>query len=380
MEKFLPTLTATPIVLILAGGKGERFWPRSQADKPKQLQCIYSDKSLLEETLKRARLLSKSKKRIFICCSSTFRRAIIKSHPYIASYPFIIEPQGCNTAAIIALAALHLERRFPGAIHVVLPADHYVAPPEAFCKTVKTAMTAAKRQLLLTIGISPKRPETQYGYIHSGEKIEDLDAYKIHAFTEKPNLNTAQKYLAKGGYYWNSGIFVWSGNTILQEFRKHAREIYEPIASAFVHKGLFRQGLFRRRLKRAFEQEIPILPVDVAILEKSSSLAMVPASFQWDDLGSWTSLERIMSPVDSAGNILFSRRKQGHLSSLESHDNIVALDQKKNKGLVALLGVRDLVIVQEGDVLLVAKRNALDKMKELVKQVRENPSLQKYRE
>ncbi len=366
--------TNLPLVLILAGGKGERFWPRSTTDKPKQLQCIYSDKTLLEETLTRARLLT-TKERIFICCSKAFQKSILKRHPNMRRQSFILEPQGCNTAPIIALAALQLEERFPGSVHVILPADHYVAPPDAFCASIQAAIQAAQRRLLLTIGIRPLRPETQYGYIQAGGLLEGLNAQKIVAFTEKPKLATAQEYLATGAYYWNSGIFVWAGDVILEEFRKHAPDILEPIETAFVprYKGFWRHKAFLHRLATAFTK-IPKLPVDIAILEKSSRLAMVPAAFRWDDLGSWTSLERVLDAADGNANILFSRHNQTQIATLQSSSNIVAVD----KGLVALLGVKDLVIVQEGDVLLIAQRDSLDSIKELVGQARQNPSLQKY--
>ena len=232
------------LVLILAGGRGERFWPRSSKQKPKQLQEIYSEKTLLEETLERARLLTK-KEWIFIACDAHFQKTILKRHPELSKEAFIIEPEGRDTAPIIALAALELERRFPQAVHILMPADHYIIPPEKFTKTLESAIKMARKNFLVTLGIVPKSPNSQYGYIQAGEKLEKesqkdkedkgeekLVARKILSFTEKPDMATAEKYLAQGNYFWNSGIFIWPGKLILSELQQHAPEIVNPLKNS----------------------------------------------------------------------------------------------------------------------------------------------------
>ena len=368
MMKAAPQLEAgrEVVVLILAGGRGERFWPRSSKQKPKQLQEIYSQKTLLAETLERAQLLTREE-HIFIGCDAHFQKAILKRHPELSKQAFIIEPQGRNTAPMIALAALELEKRFPGAIHVVMPADHYITPQVDFIKTLKKAIQTASKNFLVTLGIVPKFPNSQYGYIQAGEVIEkgkEPGTRKILSFTEKPDKATAEKYLAQGDYFWNSGIFIWSGKLILSEFQKLAPEIIAPLKAAMGNP---------RKFMLNFKQ-IPKLPIDIAIMEKSSNAAVVTADFQWDDLGSWTSLERVLKK-DAKGNIFFTRQNKGtHLASLESSGNIIALDQ----GLVALLDVQDLVLVQEGKIIFVAQRKSLDKIKEFLEQMRKNPSLQEY--
>ena len=374
------------VVLILAGGRGERFWPRSTKQKPKQLQEIYSQKTLLAETLERARLLT-TEGNIFIGCSAHFREAILRRHPEFSTEfslgsieefsekGFIIEPEGRNTAPMIALAALELERRFPGAIHVVMPADHYITPPEDFVKTLKKAIQSARNNFLVTLGIPPRSPDSQYGYIQAAEaeeteknsksrKDRGTAARKILSFTEKPDRETAKKYLAQGNYFWNSGIFIWPGRLILSEFEEHAPHILNPLKDAQDKP---------QKLSLNFKQ-IPKLPIDIAIMEKSSKAAMITAKFQWDDLGSWTSLERVLKK-DSKGNILFTRQDKGmRFASLESSNNIIAVDE----GLAAFLGVQDIILVQEGKVIFLAQRKSLDKMKEFLEQMRKNPALQEY--
>ena len=355
-----------PVVLILAGGKGERFWPRSGKKHPKYLQKIYSSKTLLEETLDRA-LLVTSKDRIFIGCSLHCQEAICKTHPEIPKETFIIEPCRRSTAPMIALASLFFEKRFPKAVHVVMPADHYIARPDVFADTIHEAVRAARKEFLITLGISPKRPETQYGYIHAGEKISETEARAVFLFKEKPDKSTAEKYLAAGSYFWNSGIFVWSGNLILQELSRHAPEIFTPLSSSFRFSSWERSKDFRF----AFAN-VPALSIDVAVMEKSKKAAVVPARFHWDDLGSWMSLERILD-CDTNGNTLFSSQNT-HFVGLGGGGNIVAVDD----GLVALLDMEDIIVVQERGVLFVVKKSSVSRIKELLKHIRENTSLRKY--
>ncbi len=366
-HKKIPSTPPLPIVVILAGGKGERFWPRSRKKRPKQLQSIYSQKTLLEETIERAHLLTTSD-RIFIGCNPFFRDAICEVHPNLSESGFIIEPEGRNTAPMIALASVVLNEKFPEGenIQIILPADHYISPSEQFVETMQKAMEAARKNFLVSLGITPKRPDTQYGYIHSGEDIQNCSGVqKILSFKEKPDISTAKEYFSSGNYFWNAGIFVWSSKTILKEFYAHASEMIEPLLSVYKEQG---QG---DELARVFSN-IPAIPFDIAIMEKSRRTAVVPAYFRWDDLGSWTSLERILEK-DIQGNVLFSRQNT-HLLGIDSQNNIIATDQ----GLVALLGVEDIVLVQEEDILFVARRDSIDRIKELLVSIRENTSLQKY--
>lgn len=351
-----------PIVLIMAGGKGERFWPRSRGSHPKQLQKVYSDKTLLQETIDRAKLITDAD-RIYIGCNEELKKATLKSHK-LKSWQFVVEPQGRNTAPIIALAALHFEREYPGATHVVLSADHYISPPEGFRRTLDRALQSAADGWLVTLGVRPTRPETGYGYIHCADKLNDSPAHKIESFVEKPDADRAREYLNSGHHFWNSGIFIWRGDRILEEFRQHAADVLDPIEKNY------RQ---QKKLQAVFG-EVPDRPVDIAIMEKSRRIAMVPADFVWDDVGAWTSLERIREG-DDHGNVVVSRAKKGTKAiARHSHRNILAVD----KPLVALLGVEDLILVEEEDALFVASRKEIGGIKELLAAMRQNPSLQKY--
>ena len=349
--------TSEVVVLIMAGGKGERFWPKSTASHPKQLQKIYSNKTLLEETVRRARLVA-SASNIYVGCNAELKKTIQKIHPEL-NLKFVVEPMGRNTAPIIALAALQLQKKHPGATMVVMSADHFIDPPAKFKETLKTAISAARHGKLVTLGIVPTRPDSGYGYIQKG-KSSEAGVFDVESFKEKPDPKTALKYLKKG-YLWNSGIFIWSLDTIVQEFRAHAPAILEPLEKAGSPAAL----------KKVFPR-VPELPVDIAIMEKSRRASVVPARFHWDDVGSWTALERIVEPAKN-GLTLVGPKSQ-NLVQKESANSVVVSDKK----LVALLGVEDVILVDEGDVLFVASRQKLDGIKSLLKDMKQNPTLQKY--
>ncbi len=361
------------VVLILAGGKGERFWPRSGAKEPKQLQKIYSNNTLLGESLARARLLTKQEG-IFIGCEPALQSAILEHHPELTKENFILEPQGRNTAPMIALFSLVLSKKAKELVHIVMPADHYIQSSDAFCLAINEAVQAAQAGYLVTLGIRTTGANTQYGYIYSpydAEPLSNTKAYPIAAFKEKPEQTAAQKYHQDPHYFWNSGIFIWRGDRIIEEFAAHAPEIINPIRQAL-------EG-GQAALKDSFAQ-LPKLPVDIAILEKSQKMAMVRAEFLWDDVGSWKALRRIHKS-DQNKNLLFARQcgkdsKQAVLSARKSTGNTIAVD----KGHVALLGVKDLLLVQEGSTLFLAHHDALDEMKDFLEQMKENPSLQNDRQ
>ncbi|MCB1174647.1 MAG: mannose-1-phosphate guanylyltransferase [Leptospiraceae bacterium] len=348
----------------MAGGKGERFWPRSRNSWPKQLQKVYSNQTLLDETIDRALRLTKLE-HIYIGCNAELKKAILKSHQRIRPQQFIVEPQGRNTAPIIALAALHFEKKYTDCIQVILSADHYIAPLQEFQQSLARAIKLASGGRLVTLGVRPSRPETGYGYIQKGRALSGFDfAYHIKSFREKPDLKTAMGYLRKAEhYFWNSGIFIWRTSDILKEFEKHADEIIAPLQAAFQSPS---------RLKKVFP-EIPALPVDIAIMEKSKNLAMVPAGFVWDDVGAWTALQRVL-PCDPDNNVILGTGKPNQLQVLESSSNTVV----SARPLVALLGVNDLVVVEEDDVLFISQKLSLDKIKKFMAQMKTNPALQKY--
>ena len=356
--------TEKPVVLILAGGKGERFWPRSREKTPKQMQKVYSGKTLLDETLLRAKKIT-TISRIYIGCNEALKQAILATHKGITEENFVVEPEGKNTAPIIALAALQLEEKHPGAIQVILSADHFISTLDEFKKTVKKAVKAAEEGFLVTLGVRPSRPEIGYGYIESEGKSSH-GYHKIASFREKPGMSVALEYLENGNYYWNSGIFIWSGKSILEEFNLYAKNIIDPIHSALNKKK-------ESALKKAFKG-LKSDPVDIAILEKSKRIVMIPASFVWDDVGSWLSLERIC-PADENKNVFVKGSPGSHMYAKNSSGNIVS---STSEGLVALLGVKDLIVVEDRDVFFISTRERSGQIKELIADLRKNHALQKF--
>jgi len=346
-----------PVILILAGGRGERFWPRSKTNSPKQLQKVYSNKSLLKETIDRALTLT-NLERIFIGTNAPLKKEILKQEPKFPSNNFIIEPEGKNTAPIIALACLVLRKRYGNAKLIVLSADAFIEPLKEFTKTIQTALKEAEENLVL-LGIKPNRPETGYGYISCGKPT--LFGNQVKAFFEKPDLKTALKYLKKKEFYWNPGIFLFRIDTMLAEMRSYANRILEPLEKGFPFRDM-------GDLKLAFAL-LPNEAIDTAIMEKSSKIRMVKASFSWDDVGSWLALERILPP-DANGNHhqgkeVFYHKSSGNISSVQ-------------KELIAFLGVKDLVVVEEPEILMVASKTSLQDIKAMLQGIRKNKILQKH--
>ncbi|MCS6985537.1 MAG: sugar phosphate nucleotidyltransferase [Leptospiraceae bacterium] len=335
-----------PIVLILAGGSGTRLWPLSRKEKPKQLLSLYSNKTLIEETFRRAQLLSDPKS-IYVATTSKLAKNIRPLLP-LQRQNFIIEPQAKNTAPILAyfMQLMQQKKTTKGRTVVVLSADHYIQDNETWQKTLLRALS--QKEYLVCIGIKPTRAETGYGYIEVDKrKALGESLYKIESFKEKPDLKKAQFYLKSGNFLWNSGMFVFPPALFLDELKKHAPQIYELSEMALQSTA---------KLKDAFNQ-MPEISIDYALLEKSSRLAVVPGDFVWDDVGSFEALARILKANDD-GNYVY---EQTTCRSVFARENIVLASRKK----VALLGVQDLVIVEGGDVLLVAHRKSLEQIKKL---------------
>lgn len=346
------------VVLIMAGGKGERFWPRSRISTPKQLQKVYSDKTLLKETIDRA-LTVTSLNRIFIGTNSSLKKSILAQETYFPTENFIIEPEGKNTAPIIALSSLYFKKKFNNPIQIVLSADAFITPIKEFTKTILQAINTAREENLVLLGIKPNRPETGYGYISS--KKSTGKSLEVKAFYEKPDFTKASAYIKDKNMYWNPGIFIWQTETILAEFTKYAPEILTPIQSAFAKKG-------NAEMKKIFNQ-LKSEAIDTSIMEKSSKIRMVPASFQWDDVGSWLSMERITN-ADKNDNHLVGKNAFFH----KSKGNI-AITKKE---MIALLNVNNLIIVEEEDILFISTKDGVDDIKELLAELKKNKSLQKY--
>ncbi|TGK13095.1 mannose-1-phosphate guanylyltransferase [Leptospira fletcheri] len=348
-----------PVVLIMAGGKGERFWPRSRISTPKQLQKVYSKNTLLKETLNRALNIT-SPDRIFIGTNATLKKAILTQERNFPEKNFIIEPEGKNTAPIIALASLYFREMFGDPIQVVLSADAWISSDKEFTKTIQKALTETKEHLVL-LGIKPNRPEVGYGYIAAGKPTKN--GFEVKSFFEKPDVKTAMKYIKKSNFYWNPGIFLWRTSLILEEFASYSPKILKPLQDRFPFKKAGELGEAFRLL--------PSDPVDIAIMERSSRIRMVEAGFAWDDVGSWLSLERVL-PGDSQGN----RHIGKEILFYKSSGNVT----QTRKEFTAILGVNDLIVVEEDDVLFISSKQGVGDIKSMVAEIRKNKGLQKYTE
>ncbi|HXP34819.1 MAG TPA: sugar phosphate nucleotidyltransferase [Chthoniobacterales bacterium] len=341
--------------LILAGGSGERFWPLSRRNRPKQLLRLISERTLLEETIARLDGFVPSE-RILILTNVEQEKAVrdlLKSFP---KQNIIAEPAKRDTAAAVALGAGWVAARDHGATMLVLPADHVIADRAAFQETMKTAAAAAEETgALVTIGIKPTWACPGFGYIEQGEPVrlrgdDKIAVHRVVRFREKPNTDLAESFLRKGNFRWNAGMFVWSVATILREFNRHAPELADFISQVRTPKDL--DKILQERFPK-----LPRISFDYAIMEKADRVLVVEASFDWDDVGSWQAAARYFKN-DEHGNAANTA-----LIALDSGDNVIFNDGETT---VALLGVHNLIVVRTADAILICHRHQAEKIKNLV--------------
>ena len=356
----------TPV--ILAGGSGTRLWPLSRQLNPKQFLKLLGDKTMLQQTLERLRWLPCGSPIVVCNEEHRFLAGEQMCEMGIMDFSLILEPTQKNTAPAIALAAIHALTQPPRESEgnddnptlLVLPADHVIDDEEAFRKAVEGALPAAGRGRLITFGIVPQRPETGYGYIERGEKhLEDPDLYEVTSFREKPDEKTAQAYMECGNYYWNSGMFLFRAGTYLEELQKHAPEVYEACSNAM--KKMTKDLDFIRVDAKAFDLS-PSISIDYALMEKTDLASVAPLEAGWSDLGSWSALWEACKKDEANNSIL------GDVKTIGTEDCLIRAESR----LVATLGVKDLVVVETKDAVLVAHRDHVQKIKNLVEEIREN--------
>lgn len=350
----MPMLDERCFAVIMAGGRGTRFWPRSRRRRAKQVLRIFGERSLIQQTVDRLLPLVPAG-RIWVITNHDLRPEIMRQLPEIPPRQIIAEPAQRNTAPCIGLAARILLSLEPDAVMGVFPADQLIASPGPFQRMVRAAYRAAKQGPLVVLGVRPRWPETGYGYIEFPEGFRP-DAAKpvpIVRFREKPDLATARRYLRAGRFYWNSGIFFWRAGVFLEELQRHLP------ATARVLAGLpaFGDRRFRRRLAELYPQ-CENISVDYAVLEKSRNVVGFASDrIEWNDVGSWNAVYELL-PRDADGNAA-----RGDALFQGSTGNYVDAEGK----LVALLGVRNLIVVDTPDALLVADRAQAQKVGDLVK-------------
>lgn len=346
-------------VVIMAGGRGERFWPESRSTRPKQLLPIVGDSPMLAQTVHRLAGLVEPEA-IFVITNEEQRPAVLESCPDLDPAKVIGEPVGRDTAAAVGLATILVRRADPDATFAMLPADAVIHDATGFRDTLEDAFAAAEyAPVLATIGIPARFPATGYGYIQRGTHWAEFTrrpVYEVERFIEKPNLATAQSYVGAGGYYWNAGIFVWSAAAIAAELARHTPNLWEALQA--IDLGLA-AGETLESLLALHYPNLEKISIDYAIIEKAARVVMLEATFDWDDVGAWPAIERHY-PKDAAGNVACA-----HMEVLESADNIVYCRDEKH--LVALVGVQDLVVVKTADATLVCHKDKAQEIKNLVK-------------
>jgi len=343
--------------VIMAGGRGERFWPKSRNSRPKQFLSLTSDgETMIQKTVRRLSPLV-APEDIFIVTNAAYKELVADQLPEVPAENVLAEPCARNTAPCIAFAAAVIGRKYDDAMMLVLPSDHLIGYENIYIKTLKKAVTVAEQgKNLVTIGITPTYPETGYGYINFGE--ESGDAYAVERFVEKPDLPTAKKYLASGKYLWNSGMFVWKISSVMANLKEFMPEIYE---GALRIGESFGTDSFEETLVKeftAFTSE----SIDFGIMEKASDIYTIPGSFGWDDVGSWLAVERINETDDDKNYI------DGDVITVDSKRTTVC----GGKRLIAAIGTRDIIIVDTDDVLLVCSKNNTQDVKKVIAQLKEH--------
>lgn len=344
--------------VIMAGGSGTRLWPLSRRKHPKQLLRIFEGKSLLRRSFERLDgQLDASQ--IYVITGKDYIPAVAEELPELPADNLMGEPCPRDTANAVGLAAHLLALKDPQGTMAVFTADHIIKPVDVFRETVRKGFEAAERyrDALITFGIKPKIPHTGYGYVHRGRRLDE-HTYEIQEFKEKPDLATAQRYVASGEYYWNSGMFVWRLPTIVEQFRRHQPRIDAGLRE--VAADFHNESKADAVLKRF--SSLTRISIDFAVMEKADRIATVEMPCDWLDVGSWASLEDVFTP-DDAGNT----RAAPNLITLDAAGNVFV---SETDHLIAAIGVEDLIIIHADDATLVCRKQDAQRIKQLVEQVK----------
>ena len=349
---------------ILAGGSGTRFWPVSREQSPKQLQNIVGSRTMIQNTVQRLLpLISIDKLRIgthIEQAPETIRQ--LESFGFLPEH-LVAEPISRNTALIIGLMAKIISDDDPDSVMAVFPSDHVITNTENFIKVLKKAELMARGGNLVVLGIPPVRPETGFGYIKQGLKTkEDKNVFQVESFVEKPDLSTAKEYIKNGNYFWNCGVFIWKTSVILEEIKQHAEHIYFQLENLkkCLKKSEKKLNYFQFNKKGSeIFSALPSLSIDFAVMEKSSKVVFIPADIGWNDVGSWNALDEVCEK-DAAGNIL-----KGNVLAHDCSDSIIYGQNR----LIATLGLKNTVVVDTKDALLVCDKDRSQDVKKLVEKL-----------
>ncbi|MEE9161643.1 MAG: mannose-1-phosphate guanylyltransferase [Candidatus Neomarinimicrobiota bacterium] len=337
--------------VILAGGAGTRFWPKSRRQRPKQLLELINSQSLFAQTAERLTKIV-GPAQLHVVASSEIIASIRSDVPGVPAANLIIEPSSRNTAPAIALAAFILRKRHGDTIMGVFPADHLIRKEKQFRKALEQAEgKAAEGPHLVTLGIQPTRPATAYGYVQF-TRDNDGDVHPVERFTEKPNLDTARQFLEGGDHLWNGGMFVWQVSTILDKLAEHLPATYEQLAGIEQYIDTPR---FEKELARVWP-DVDAISIDYGVLENADGIFMVETRFEWNDLGSWRTLYDVL-PKDRSKNVT-----QGDVTTLDTHNSLIVSEGP----FTAVIGAKDLIVVATKDATIVMPRDQGDRVQEIV--------------
>jgi mannose-1-phosphate guanylyltransferase len=344
--------------VIMAGGVGSRFWPRSKERKPKQLIRIAGENTMIQDTVKRLNGLVK-KENIFVITNKIQKLRVKEQLPEIPEENIIDEPFGKNTAACIGLASVLIKSKNQEAVTITLPSDHLIKDDEQFRECLSTAANFAfKSKGLVTIGITPTRPETGYGYIQFDEDGVEKNIFKVLTFAEKPNLATARRFLESGDFLWNSGIFIWRVDSILNEIKKYLPDLYEGLETL---EPSINTPDFEKQLVQVYGQ-LRSISIDYGVMENSDNVYLTKADFYWNDVGNWEAVYEI-SEKNEEGNALI-----GDVYTQNTFGSYIFSPRK----FTATIGVENLIVINTNEALLVCHRNNAQDVRQIVDYLKMN--------
>ena len=337
--------------IIMSGGRGKRFWPKSQNNYPKQFLKLYSDKTLIQYTYYRIRKLLKPED-IYTVTRRDYVHLIKNQIPEFPEKNIIVEPEPKNTAPCIGFGIVHTGRKEDETV-IILPSDHYIKQEDDFVELLQKAEEISQlNDSLITIGLEPKYPHTGYGYIKVSKLFLNdakFPVYYVDKFVEKPDLETAKRFLKDGNYYWNSGIFIWRAKILLEGLQKFLPQIYQGL-------NYYKNSNKSEEIAQKIYKNFPEISIDYGLLQKADNILMLSADIEWSDLGSWTAIEKLSSK-DSNNNVILDE----NIFTLDSSNNIVTSNLK-----TVLIGVENLIVVQNGEYLLICRKDMEGKIREMV--------------
>lgn len=342
--------------LIMAGGKGTRFWPLSTEEKPKQFLNLIGKETMIQMTVNRIKPIIPIE-RVFVCTGEMYVDLVKEQLPELPEQNIIVEPEGRNTAPCIALSAFVIKKYYKDANMIVLPSDHLISDEDEFRNVIKNAdeFVKANKEAIITLGMEPTRAETGYGYIRYGKdesKINNHKVIKVDTFVEKPNKEKAKAYIKEGNYLWNGGMFLWSVDNILNQIEKYSNDTYKALKDIETVANEKIQEFINNNYNKT-----EAISIDYAVMEKSDSIYVVPSRFGWDDVGSWEALDRYREK-DDKGNVLV-----GSAKVVDSHRNLVISSSHD----IVVEGMKDIYVIENDGKILVGHKSNVANVKDLKK-------------